>query len=125
MDSLHICCWVATACQASARMDTMILDQHCSRAWAILVENHNPVDPIVIAVQWPHTDTMEPTRVGETQYATCVPTPTTWAMAASRDIQQGQTTRYDVHAEGYSASDAKGWVTLLQSVQEMTQGKRC
>ena len=47
--------------QALAQMDTMTLDLLHARAWAILVENHNSIDPIVATVQRPHTDAVEPT----------------------------------------------------------------
>ena len=61
--------------------------------------------------------------MGETGYAVCAPTPTAWIMAALKDMQRGWTTEYDNHTEDYSASDAKGWVTLHRSAWETTRGK--
>ena len=87
--------------RALAQMDTLTLDRLCVRAWAILVEDHKPVNQIVAVGE-----------MVETLYAVHASTLSTWIMGASRDMQQEQTTGYDDHAKGYSASDAKGWVTL-------------
>ena len=47
--------------RASVWMNTMTLYQLRSSGRAILVENHNPADPIVTAVQHLHTDAVEQT----------------------------------------------------------------
>ena len=113
--------------QASAQKDTLTLDQLCTRTQATLVEDDRPVNQIVAAAQQLHADAVEVIADQNGRNSVCCPCANLNYL--DNGWTQGRVTRtsngYDDHAEGYSASDAKGLVTLHRSAWEMTQGKRC
>ena len=61
--------------RASARMDTLTLDQLCARARAILVEDHRPINQIVAVAQRPQADAVEVIANQNGRNSVCCPCP--------------------------------------------------